>query len=157
MIREAENKDVDKLVMWVNNLLIHVQKSSKDVYTNNISDDFKATFPLWFINSIDSPDKIILIAEDKDIDVGFIMGSITKPYIPYCKIINIGQIDVCWVEESYRKKGIMTALVYEVENWFKARQIEYIDVAYLNGNIEAEQTWKHLNYKSYRIFGRKKI
>ena len=157
MIKKAKNKDVGLLVSWMENLLAHVQKSSKDIYTNSVSEDFKGTFPSWFENSIKDPNKIILISEKENKKVGFISASIQKPYLAHCKILDIGSIDVCWIDETYRKKGIMTEMVNEVEKWFKSKKIDYVDVAYLKGNIEAENTWKHLDYNPYRIFSRKRL
>ena len=157
MIRIATKNDVPTLVEWMLNLVLHVQVSSSDPYVLALEEGYENKFAPWFIKTMDSENSVVYMAEDNNIPVGFVFGKITEPFMSLSKIKAIGQIELCWVETRYRKQGIATKLVRELESWFKKKNIEYVDLQYLVGNVEAENSWVHLGYKPYRIAARKKI
>lgn len=53
--------------------------------------------------------------------------------------------------------GLVSKLVDEIEGWFRERSIQYVDVQYLLGNIDAEATWERLGYQAYRVIARKML
>ncbi|MCU7842061.1 MAG: GNAT family N-acetyltransferase [Candidatus Thiodiazotropha sp. (ex Troendleina suluensis)] len=138
MIRKALEDDIPQLVEWMKKLVAHVQETSCDPYVANITDDHEREFAPWFIKIINSDSGIIYIAEEQDIPVGFILGNITAPFLKASVIKSIGQIELCWVEPSFRKKGIARKLCYQIEQWFRGIGVKYIDLQYLIGNNEAE-------------------
>ena len=64
---------------------------------------------------------------------------------------------MCWVDHSHRKKGISRRLCEDLECWFKSKELQYADLYYLVGNIEAENSWERLGYKPYRVTSRKEL
>ena len=54
---------------------------------------------------------------------------------------------MCWAEPDTRDKGIAKALLLEIEKWFKEKGIIYVDLNFITGNREAEQTWDRLGFK----------
>ena len=158
MIRRATQDDVPLLVQWMERLVVHVQISSKDPYVVNVEDGHEREFGTWFAEIIQSDSVAVYVAEEnRGNAVGFIVGTITAPFLKASSIKRIGQIDLCWVESAYREKGIARQLCSQVESWFKDRGIKYIDLQYLVGNTEAEKSWINLGYKPYRISARKEI
>ncbi len=153
----ASDDDKPYLVKAMACLLVHVRDSSQDEYLMRLTNDYIRDSEKW-INEIIASDKSnIYIAKENDISVGYIIGTITKPFIQRCSIEKIGLIEHCWVERKYRMSGLATKLVKEIEEWFSMNAIKYIDVQYLLGNIEAENTWEKLGYESYRVISRKII
>lgn len=158
MIRRAIQDDVPLLVQWMGRLVAHVQTSSNDPYVVNVAEGYEREFGPWFAEIIQSDSVAVYVAEEnRGNGVGFIVGTITAPFLKASSIKRIGQIDLCWVEPGHREKGMARQLCAEVESWFKERGIKYIDLQYLVGNIEAEKSWTNLGYKPYRISARKEI
>ena len=157
MVRSAAKNDVPKLVEWMGKLVSHVRVSSADPYVWNLQEGHEKHYQPWFEKAIDSADIAIYVAEHNHAPVGFVLGIITAPFIKSSVIRNIGQIELCWVDALYRKQGIAADLVRELENWFKQKNIVYVDLQYLMGNMEAELTWKQLGYLPYRVTARKRI
>lgn len=50
-----------------------------------------------------------------------------------------------------------TSLEQANTRWFKQKSIGFVDVQYLLGNMEAENTWQNLGYEPYRVMARKII
>jgi GNAT superfamily N-acetyltransferase len=157
MVRVATEKDIPLLVRWLESLIGHTQTSTDDPYINNLEPDYDKVHEPFFVDAIKSNNGKIYIFEENGIQKGFIYGAITKPFLEVSSIKSIGQINFCWVEKRYRKQGIASELVKSMEKWLKSKDIEYIDLHYLVGNIEAEESWKKMGYLPYRVASRKKI
>jgi len=145
------------LVEWMRKLMSHVQVSSVDPYVSNLEQGYDSHYDPWFREAMDLETIAIYIAEENDIPVGFVLGRVTEPYIRHSAVKRIGQIELCWVEPLYRRRGIATILVRQLETWFINKNIRYVDLQYLLGNVEAEHSWKQMGYLPYRIAARKKI
>ena len=104
-----------------------------------------------------SGESVVFVAKQDGISIGYVIGSITRPFIERCAIETIGLIEHCWVEPANRMHGLASKLVDEIERWFRERTIQYVDVQYLLGNIEAEATWARLGYQPYRVIARKTL
>lgn len=158
MIRRATQDDVPQLVQWMERLVAHVQERSNDPYVVNVEEGYEIEFSPWFIKIIQSDSAAVFVAEEDGCNgVGFVVGTITAPFLKASAIKRIGQIDLCWVEPTHRKKGIARQLCSQAESWFKDRDIKYIDLQYLVGYTEAEKSWINLGYRPYRISARKEI
>jgi ribosomal protein S18 acetylase RimI-like enzyme len=157
LIREAIKDNSKIIAVQARELLEHVQKT-EDVYLCNLEKNTNENITLWIEKVISSQKEIIFVAEDisKSI-IGFIMGKITKPFIPESTIKKIGYIDMCWVDSAYRGKEIGKQLVQRIEQFFLEKNIEYVDLNYIIGNEEAEYFWEKEGYKPYRVSSRKKL
>ncbi len=157
MIREATKKDIPLLLRWLESLISHTQTSTGDPYINNLEPDYDKVHEAFFVDAIKNSEGQIYIFEEEGIQKGFIYGALTKPFLEASSIKSIGQINLCWVDEKYRKQGIASELVKSIEKWFKSKDIEYIDLHYLVGNFEAEASWEKMGYLPYRVVSRKKV
>jgi len=156
-IEVANNNDKPYLLKAMACLLEHVRDTSQDEYLLRLTDDYIKDSEEWMEKILASDESNAYIAKKDGTPVGYVIGTITRPFIQRCSIKNIGLIEHCWVEKKYRMENIAAKLVKIIEKWFEDNLIEYIDVQYLLGNIEAEVTWERLGYKPYRVISRKVI
>jgi ribosomal protein S18 acetylase RimI-like enzyme len=157
MVRRASKADVILLSQWVQKLLNHVRESSSDIYVQDLDEDSEEKTKRKLEERVDSDEGVILVAENKRTPVGFIMGEIATPFIAESKIKKIGYISACWVEPKERRKGVGRDLLQAIENWFRKKEIRYVDLHYLIGNTEAEKAWTRMGFKPYRVASRKEI
>ncbi len=157
MTREATKEDIPLLIKWLELLINHTQTATNDPYISNLEPNYDEVHEPFFLNAIQNDKGKIYIFEEEGISKGFIYGSITAPFLEVSSITSIGQINICWVDEKYRKQGIASELVRCIEQWFQSRGIGYIDLHYLVGNMEAEESWKRMGYEPYRVASRKKL
>jgi GNAT superfamily N-acetyltransferase len=157
MIRRASKADVIVLSQWVQKLLTHVRESSSDIYVRDLDEDSEEKAKKKLEKRMDSGDGVILVAENGGIPIGFIMGEIATPFIAESRIKRIGYISACWVEPEERRKGVGRDLLQAIENWFRKKDIRYVDLHFLIGNTEAERAWARMGFKPYRVATRKTI
>jgi len=138
-------------------LVKYVQASSQDPYVNDIELDKQKNFRPWFEKVLSNSEGVVFLIEVDDRIVGFITGSLEKPFANTANINHIGQIGVCWVEPDYRQRGYSRALVDTIESWFEGRGVEFVDIYYLEGNREAKHAWARLGFEPYRVASRKKL
>lgn len=92
-------------------------------------------------------DKMLIAAEGKEIN-GFINFEIKKRPDLY-KIKEEGHINLLYVKDDYRKKGIGKALIEEVLKRFKERKLMFITVNTLALDKEANDFWKKRGFREY--------
>ena len=156
MIRTATKTDIPFLADGLTGLVEHT-KTSGDVYFADFDDDYNKGFGRYLTRFLEDEKAILLIAEVKKQSVGFILGQITSPFIPFSKIKKVGEIAICWVNPNYQGQGIAAKLVIEAEAWFAEQGVEYVQLQYIVGNTKAEKFWSRQQYKPFRIEARKKI
>ena len=157
MIRKAYLSDIHCIEKWMKNLVTHLQNTSADVYLKDLEEDHAQGFDAWLREYIQSENSLVLVAEESNQPVGFILGQLTEPYIKASKIKQIGRIEACWIEPQWREKGYATCLVQEIESWFRLKGVTYSDLYFIVGNTEAEKTWSNLGYSPYRVASRKPL
>jgi len=156
-VESANNNDKPYLVKAMACLLEHVRDTSQDEYLLRCTDDYIEEADPWIENILASDASFAYVAKRGGTSVGYVIGTITRPFIRRCAIQKIGLIEHCWVERECRMQGVSTKLVGAIERWFKENAIQYIDVQYLLGNIEAEVAWEKLGYTPYRVISRKAL
>lgn len=156
MIRKATKTDIPFLAKGLTGLVEHT-KTSGDVYFANFDDGYNKGFGRYITRYLKDEKSILLIAEVDGQAVGFILGQITSPFIPFSKIKKVGEIAICWVTPSYQGQGIAAKLVAAAETWFAEQGLKYVELQYIVGNTKAENFWSKQQYKPFRIECRKQI
>lgn len=157
MIRTAKESDIPLLIDSMKQLIAHVQATSEDAYMMDISLPDAENLTAMFTQELGDSNSNILVCEIDDHYAGFIYGKISTPFVPALTIKQIGLIEMCWVENAYRNKGIARKLSQSIETWFREKNIKYVDLNYLVGNSEAEASWDKLGYKPFRVNARKEL
>ena len=157
MNREARIEDISFLVEALSKLVSHVQKTTNDIYFSNLEEQDPSAAAGMFNDVLQDENSKILISEYKGEKAGFIFGRVSKPFLPVSIIKKIGLIEMCWVDHKHRRKGISRRLCEDLELWFKSKELRYVDLYYLVGNTEAENSWERLGYRPYRVASRKEL
>lgn len=146
-IRKAKQQDIDQLTKYGNILL--KQHSDLDPYFTPIENADK-TYRKFLETSLNSEDKILLVAEDNGKLLGYAVAEI-QTRSPIFKISKNGYINDVFVLEEFRKLGVASKLLVEIKNWFKAKDVKYIELAVLANNEIGKKTWAKFGFEAYEI------
>lgn len=89
--------------------------------------------------------------------IGFISGSIKKSFSKNAFFKLIGYIEATYIDEQYRREGILKSLEEKLVEDFKNEGTEYIELNILSENTEAKASWQSMGYTTYREDMRKVI
>jgi len=93
---------------------------------------------------------LFVAIEDSKI-VGYVFGTIEKPKpAAQFKVNKIGHFWDVFVEEKYRDKGIGSALIKALLNWFKEKNVPYVRIGAYHSNKSIE-LYKRLGFKIRHI------
>ena len=94
--------------------------------------------------------EVLLVAEDGDKIIGFLLGSIKKrPSI--FKLKRIGHLDELYVNRRYRGKGISSKLKDEFFKWLKKKEIKYVNLDVITLNKKAIKIYKKWGFNDHLI------
>lgn len=102
----------------------------------------------------------ILIALWGDVPVGHLIASIEEPSAfrdTYQIPQKHGVIDSLYVREGYRGKGISTALVADIENYFRTQECTHVTVGALFVNEPAKAFYRKQGYQEQYVDFFKKL
>ena len=100
-------------------------------------------------------DSLVLVGESQGVVSGFIVAH--KQSLERYKEKTVGLIGACFVHALYRRRGLARQLVEQVQAWFQQQHINYVDVVWDEGNIQAEKFWITLGFKPGQIRAYKKL
>lgn len=134
-----------------------------NLYYKNIPDTYKKTpkdiLPKGtYINMIEHIDSLVIVAEGKEMIVGFLYATIEKDEgdewsRPYRRV-SIEEIGVLPV---FAKRGIGTMLIQKAENWAKGKKIEDLTALVYDFNKDALAFYDKNGYKPYSVKLNKKL
>jgi len=88
---------------------------------------------------------MVYMAIINDEIIGFCAGNIrlSPAFLGNKKI---GYISHVYVKQKYRKNKVGVILVNHIEQWFKEKKVDFIELEVLNQNASAIKFWSSLNY-----------
>ena len=92
-----------------------------------------------------------------DIPIGFILGQIKENIFPFSNIPKVGYLLGAYIKKEHRNKGIMGLLENKLMDFFKTKNIDYVDLNVLSENKSGKKSWEKLGYSTFREQMRKKI
>jgi len=109
----------------------------------------------FFKRMIKNDNGTIFVAEVDNQIVGYAVCWIAKrpPYL--YKVDRIGYISDVFVEEQYRRRGIGSALLGKILEWFKNKNIKYVELSVLVKNEKAIKFYEKHGFKVYSLNLRK--
>lgn len=99
----------------INDMLTDLIQDERKNYDININENYKVQE--FYEKLIDNEDKIILVARDNDIILGYVYGFIQDNENLFNN--KIAKLDALFVKEQYRGNGIARSLMKEFINWAK--------------------------------------
>ena len=124
-------------------LTLLIQDEKK--YDDNISDIIVLD---WYNKLYNNPDKVIFVAKENDLVIGYIY---VKIVFDESMIYKVSLIDALYVKEEYRFKGIATRLIEEAKNWTKDNNIKQITINVIEKNDIAYMLYRKLGFNNYSI------
>ncbi|MEM5836623.1 MAG: GNAT family N-acetyltransferase [Candidatus Aenigmatarchaeota archaeon] len=126
-IREARKEDFEDIVRLWKKLTDYHHKLNSKRYLSGKEREEKIRQSLEKFFAKKRRNRKFLVAVKKGKPIAIMLGSIRKsPSYLYEK--RFGEIDVAFVEEKFRRKGIGRNLFEELLKWFKKRKIKLIEV-----------------------------
>ena len=103
--------------------------------------------PAFYRKMIEDPDAKLIVIEDENSRtiIGMALGRKMRhdEYVPE----KSGRIDDVWIDPAHRRKGLCTALVTKLIEFFAEDNIEALVLDYAHGNTEAEAVWSKLGFQ----------
>lgn len=143
-IKKATIEDL-KVIQDFNNKLC--AKENQD-FDSTINPDFATSEGglSYFKNNIENSEKLVLLAEDESIPIGYLVGGI-ETIGNYRNIPNMCEVDNMWVDEAYRSQGVGKQLMGMITTWAKDNGIKRMRV------IASYQNEKGINFYKKEGFG----
>ena len=149
MIRKATINDKDVL----NNLITVFVKYEADNFDENNHNDFK--FLSYIDKRIDNSEYMVYVDEEDNKIVGFILASFMRNNV--IKKTDEVKIDILYVDEEYRCKGIGTNLVNKVVDNCKSLGVKFLRIDNFVKNKEANDLYEKLGFSPLVVERRKKL
>jgi N-acetylglutamate synthase-like GNAT family acetyltransferase len=143
-IREAEYADTDKLAPMILQAAAHQQLLDPQRY--GLVDDLKTNYRRWFGKMAEDPRMTVLVAEDEQAVIGFLIASVEKDP-PIYKIGEFGVIHDMWVNEAFRNRGVGATLVKAIQQKLEAVGIKQIRVEAIAGDSVAQHLFESCGFR----------
>jgi len=139
-IRQASETDLQQIVKLSEKL--GRDESAMDSMVSPLPSEFQN--PKWILKNIKGENTVVFVAEADGKIVGYSLGWISQPWSYKAKR---GYICDCFVEKSYRRRGIGKALVKAMLEWFRKKGVECIETDIYSSNIPSLTLFKNLGFK----------
>lgn len=137
----------------INKMLTDLIQDERKNYDSNINENYKVQD--FYEKLIDNENKIILIARDNDIILGYVYGFIQDNGNLFNN--KIAQLDALFVKEQYRGNGIARSLMKDFINWAEEKGAAYIELSVCKGNTNAINLYENEGFSINKICLRKEL
>ena len=111
-------------------------------------DDGHEYFEKFIREKIESDDSLVLAATDNDKVIGFSLVFISK-HPPVLKLERYGFIDDVAVRSGYRRRGVGTAMLAKILEWFESKDITRIELNVVPSNREGYSFWIKNGFRDF--------
>jgi ribosomal protein S18 acetylase RimI-like enzyme len=147
--REANIDDLPCLLNWTEDLMEH-EALDPDIELP-LADNISELLEEWLKNLLEDNNALLIIANDESDESvsahGLIVGYLQLQPNNFTKFEMHGIIQMVWVNEEQRNKGLASQLVNQMEVTFKNLKIPYCDIQYSSSNKEAAAFWTKAGYQ----------
>ena len=137
----------------INDMLTDLIQDERKNYDSNINENYKVQE--FYEKLIDNEDKIILVARDNDIILGYVYGFIQDNGNLFNN--KIAKLDALFVKEQYRGNGIARSLMREFINWAKKEEVAYVELSVCKDNTNAINLYENEGFSIDKICLRKEL
>ena len=102
----------------------------------------------YLLRHIRSPKSIVVLAEEEGRIVGFCCAYMCQN-LPMFSPSEFGYVSDLAVTEDYQKKGIGSAILQNVTNWFKRYDIDCIQLQVYSQNALGRKFWQSKGFTSF--------
>jgi len=154
IIREATEKDEEKIKELIKKLhafeipMEELYVAKPDTADRNL---------MFFKHKTKNNNGTIFVVEIDDKIIGYAVCWIERRPTYLYKVDKIGYISDVFVEEPYRGRGIGSALLGKILEWFKNKNIKYVELSVLAKNEKAKKFYEKHGFKVYSLNLRKAV
>ena len=152
-IRKANQQDIEQITNY--GLILLKQHSDLDPYFTPIKSVDKV-YRKFLESCLNSDYKLLLVAERDGKLMGYAVGEIQSRSQIF-QITENGYINDVFVEEEYRKQGIANRFLKELKEWFKSKNIKYVELTVHAKNSIGKKTWARFGFDAFEIIQRVEI
>lgn len=155
-IRAAQIEDLPQIVLLGRSLLDMHKEYDYDYY--QLEENFDELFGFWARDQLNNLLQFIIVAQNPDDNkiIGFISGFIKYLY-PWFKTKSVGHISYMIVDDNFRKLGIGKLLENAAREWFKNKNISYMELYVEEKNPTGQTAWTSYGFLPFKKFLKKKI
>jgi ribosomal protein S18 acetylase RimI-like enzyme len=139
-IRHATEADLPHIVKLSEKL--GKDESAMDSMVSPLPSEFQN--PSWILKNIKGENTVVFVAEVDGKIVGYSLGWVSHPWSYKAKR---GYICDCFVEGAYRRRGIGTALVKAMLEWFKSKGVDCVEADIYSNNIPSLTLFRSLGFR----------
>ncbi len=137
----------------INNMLTDLIQDERKNYDSNINGNYKVEE--FYEKSIDDDNKIILVARENNIILGYLYGFIQDNGNLYNN--KTAKLDSLFVKEQYRGNEIARSLMKDFFSWAEEKGIAYIELLVCKDNINAISLYENEGFCIDKICLRKRL
>ena len=126
--------------------------AEKDPRVFRLSRSFLSELDKFYADvAANDENRVFVAVDESDRPVGMIMLRILdNPRMDPCRF---GRIDDAWVDEPFRGRGVMTALVEEACRFLSARNVPMVMLDWANNNPPSGDCWQKLGFEPLMTMG----
>ncbi len=155
-IRLAQIEDLPQIILLGRSLLDLHKEYDYDYY--QLEENFDELFGNWVRDQLNNLSQFIIVAQNPDDDkiIGFISG-FTKYLFPWFRTKTVGHISYMIVDPNLRLRGIGKLLENAARDWFKNKNISYMELYVEEKNPTGQTAWTSYGFLPFKKFLKKKI
>ena len=137
-IRKATSADSDEIEFMMLDFEEHMEVTNPNVW--RITEFGRSEIPKH-VKDLFSDIRQSFVAEEEDV-IGFVSAHVIRRanFNPG----TIGFIDMIFVKEEHRRKGVAVKLITHIANHFSRENVNEVNLRYVVGNTMAETLWSEL-------------
>ena len=137
----------------INSMLTDLIQDERKNYDSNINENYKVQE--FYEKLIDDENKIILVARDNDMILGYVYGFIQDNGNLFNN--KMAKLDALFVKEQYRGNGIARSLMKDFINWAEEKGAAYIELSVCKDNTNAINLYENEGFSINKICLRKAL
>lgn len=149
-IRRAQQSDIDSLVtLWQEIADYHAELDPRFA----LASDARTKYREHLTRLLGDDNWRVFIAEEDGNAIGFITGTVREN--PIFAQRWAGHISDAFVTARYRRRGVGEQLVRVIGDWFRERNVDYLELGAASFNPVAQSFWRKMGFEPYMIRMRK--
>ena len=152
-IRKLQEGDVDGICsLWKKFALLREGQTQSKILNEDAADYFFG----YATGLLHRKDTLTLVAQEGKAIVGYLIATKQRrpPIYHHTKVAYLSD---AFVDEGFRRKGILRQFIAELHAWSQGEGITAIDVQLFQGNPEAQEVYRKLGFRDYRILLRQEV
>jgi ribosomal protein S18 acetylase RimI-like enzyme len=121
-----------------------------------IKPNCKKGYVLYMQEVAKAQDKVVFIAEDGVMPVGFVLAQMSKRARIFVQNEHGLIVDLA-VTKDYRRCGVGEKLVRQAIRWFRAKGIKTIEMRVSTANPVASAFWSKMGFEPYMTMNKREI